>query len=404
MARAAEYRDFHPVAFTNLLRSDAAMIHARQVDSILDVCASAWDALIDTSQPFIRHGFLAALEASGSVGAHNGWQPAHLLLEDDDGHLIGAAPLYDKEHSYGEFVFDFAWANAYNQLGLDYYPKLLCAVPFSPVVGPRLLARDDATRNQLAQRLAALPAQQDRSSLHVLFGNGDTTNAMHDAGALFRQECQYRWYNRGYADFEAFLARLSSKRRKAIRRERKRMHDAGVEVTVRTPDQIDAELWRTLYMFYTRTYAIRGQAPYLTPAFFDELFARMATQVRFFIAWHRGEPVGMAFMMVDNDTLYGRHWGCATDYHSLHFETCYYAGIDYCIEHGLHCFDAGAQGEHKIRRGFEPVALQSAHVIADDRLSAAVADFVRREGALMDDYQDHQLSRSNFDPGNPTHP
>lgn len=378
------------------------MATARQVDSILDIAPTDWDRLTDTRQPFIQHGFLAALEASGSVSPDNGWQPAHLLLEDDDGTLIGAAPLYEKRHSYGEFVFDFAWANAYNQLGLDYYPKLLNAVPFTPVVGPRLLARDATIRTRLARHIAALPAAQGRSSLHMLFGDDDSLDAMHEAGALFRRDCQYRWYNREYADFDAFLAQLSSKRRKAIRRERKRMRDAGIRMEVRTPDQIDTELWRTLYAFYTRTYAIRGQPPYLTPAFFDELFARLGTQVRFFIAWHRDVPVGMAFMMVDGDTLYGRHWGCAVDYHSLHFETCYYAGIDYCIEHGLRCFDAGAQGEHKIRRGFEPVAIHSAHVIVNDRLGAAVADFVRREGELVSDYQAQQQARSNFaltDPG-----
>ena len=372
------------------------MARARHIDSILDVDARDWDALAATSQPFVRHGFLAALEASGSVGPNNGWHPAHLLLEADDGRLIGAAPLYEKDHSYGEFVFDFAWANAYNQLGLDYYPKYVCAVPFTPVVGPRLLAASHADRRALAHALAALPGEAGRSSLHLLFGDDASTAGMAEAGASTRRGCQYRWYNRGYADFEDFLSHLSSKRRKEIRRERRRMREAGVTVTALAPDEIDEELWHLLYAFYGRTYAIRGQAPYLTPEFFTELSARLGDRVRFFVAWHQGTPVGMAFMMLGGDTLYGRHWGCATDYHSLHFETCYYAGMEYCIEHGLACFDAGAQGEHKIRRGFEPAPTWSSHVIADPRLAGAVEDFVNREAEMMAAYEHQQRTRSNF--------
>lgn len=368
-----------------------------QVDTILDVPARDWNALCGTRQPFIQHGFLAALEASESVSRHNGWAPAHCLLENDDGELIGAAPLYEKHHSYGEFVFDFAWANAYQQLGLDYYPKLLNAIPFTPVAGPRLLATNDATRRELAALLRDLPDQTAHSSLHCLFPDEASAAAYDQSGATARRGCQYRWYNRGYRDFEDFLGHLSSKRRKEIRRERKRMRDAGVQVIVRRPEEIGPELWETLYAFYGRTYAIRGQAPYLTRAFFDELGRRMGDQVRFFIAYHQDTPVGMAFMMLGDDTLYGRHWGCDTDYHSLHFETCYYAGIEYCIEHGLLCFDAGAQGEHKIRRGFEPVATWSYHVIADPRLSSAVDNFCMREAEMMRSFQIEQRERSNFD-------
>ncbi len=375
------------------------MLHARQVDSILDVPSAPWNALVASDQPFVQHGFLAALEASASVAPGNGWRPAHLLLESDDGRLIGAAPLYEKRHSFGEFVFDFAWANAYQRLGLDYYPKLVNAIPFTPVAGPRLFARDGHTRRALARYLAGLPERKRVSSLHTLFADDPGMAAMRHAGALARRGCQYRWYNRGYADFDAFLARLSSKRRKEIRRERKRMRDAGVEVIVRRPDQIPRKLWRTLYAFYRRTYAIRGQTPYLTPAFFAELAMRLPEQVLFFVACHRDTPVGMAFMMRGGDTLYGRHWGCATDYHSLHFETCYYAGIDYCIEHNLACFDAGVQGEHKIRRGFEPVTTWSAHVIDDARLSAAVADFVTHEADMMAAFEAEQRGRCNFAAG-----
>ncbi|MES1946389.1 hypothetical protein C84B14_03546 [Salinisphaera sp. C84B14] len=367
-----------------------------QVDSILDVPAATWDGLCGSGQPFIRHGFLAALEASGSVGESHGWVPAHCLLENDDGEAIAAAPLYEKHHSYGEFVFDFAWANAYAQVGLDYYPKLLNAVPFTPVSGPRILGRNLEARRALAHAMARLPGEHRASSLHSLFVDADSARQFSEAGACARRGCQYRWYNRDYADFDAFLAQLTSKRRKEIRRERKRMHDAGVKVQVLRPDEIDAELWDTLYAFYGRTYAIRGQAPYLTREFFTELCNRMGERVRFFVAYHRDRPVGMAFMMLGDDTLYGRHWGCETDYHSLHFETCYYAGIEYCIENGLACFDAGAQGEHKIRRGFEPVPTWSYHVIAHPQLAAAIDDFCLREAAMMESFENEQRERSNF--------
>ncbi len=372
------------------------MLHASHINSITDIDAAAWNALLPRNQPFVQHGFLAALEASGSASPETGWQPQHLLLHDESGALAAAAPLYAKAHSYGEFVFDFAWANAYRQLGMAYYPKLVNGVPFTPVVGARLLARDGAARAALAHHLVALADGHAYSSLHTLFADARGRKALADIGAVLRRDCHYQWYNRDYRDFDDFLAALSSKRRKEIKRERRRMTDADVRVVVKRPDEIDSELWDALYVFYARTYAMRGQAPYLTPAFFDELHARMAEQMLYFVAYHQDVPVGMAFMLVDDTTLYGRHWGCLDDYHSLHFETCYYAGIDYCIAHGLTCFDAGAQGEHKIRRGFEPVATWSAHVMAEPRLASAVADFVTREGELMADYHAQQLERSSF--------
>src|SRR5699024_5938555 len=264
------------------------------------------------------------------------------------------------------------------------------AVPFTPVAGPRLLARNSDARDALARELAQLADGERYSSLHTLFTSAEDRPALTRANAVLRRECHYRWYNRGYHAFDEFWQQLSSKRRKSIRRERRRIAEAGVTIEVRHPAELSVPLQRTLYAFYARTYAIRGQAPYLTPEFFDELHARMGDQLRYFIAMHRGTPVGMGFMLVDDDTLYGRHWGCADDYHSLHFETCYYAGIEYCIRHGLARFDAGAQGEHKLRRCFEPVATYSAHVMADPRLAAAVADFVEREGLLMRDYHARQ--------------
>src|SRR5699024_7643221 len=372
------------------------MYHIRRSEQIDSVDAASWNALHGNRQPFVQHGFLAALEASGSVSAERGWQPLHALLYDDDETLIAAAPLYAKQHSFGEFVFDFAWANAYQQLGLRYYPKLVNAVPFTPVVGPRLLARDDAPRDALAQSLVELADGTSHSSLHMLFGRAEDRAALAANGALLRRDCHYHWFNRDYRSFDDFLGRLTSKRRKAIRRERRRIAEAGVGIEVLRPGELTPELQATLYTFYARTYAMRGQAPYLTPRFFHELHARLPDQVLYFVAMHRATPVGMAFMLIDHDTLYGRHWGCADDYHSLHFETCYYAGIDYCIRHGLARFDAGAQGEHKLRRGFEPVATWSAHIMAEPRLAAAVADFVDREGELMSGYHEQQRFHSSF--------
>lgn len=370
----------------------------RLVDAIAEVEPARWNALLEATapgHPFLRHEFLASLEASGCVGAETGWQPCHALLETDDG-LAAAAPLYLKGHSFGEFVFDFAWADAYHRLGLDYYPKLVCAVPFTPVVGPRLLAADAHARDALAHGLCRLPAELSVSSLHLLFGHAPDRAALEHAGALQRRDCHYRWYNRGYRDFDDFLSVLPSKRRKEIRRERRRLADAGIQVRVLAPDEVDADLARQLYAFYARTYHLRGQQPYLSRDFFGALARRMPEQVRFFVAFGDDQPLGMAFTLVGADTLYGRHWGCAMDLDGLHFETCYYAGIDYCIRHGLAAFDAGAQGEHKLRRGFEPIATYSAHVLRDSRLQRAIADFVAREGEMMAEAHAEQRAHSAF--------
>ncbi len=383
------------------------MLKAKTVDRIDSIAASDWNALLATGQPFVRHEYLAALEASGSVGPGTGWVPRHLTLTDANGTLAAAAPLYEKHDSFGEFVFDFAWANAYRQCGLPYYPKLVVAIPFTPVTGPRLLARDTEARRQLAITLSDMTDGICYSSAHVLFADAQDLAALapnenseaeseRKPNAALRRGCQYRWYNRDYRSFDDFLARLSSKRRKQIRRERKGLHEAGVRVEVRYPNQIDAELWATVYSFYDRTYAIRGQNPYLTPAFFNELSIRLPEQTLFFIAYHGDDPVGMAYMMSDQDALYGRHWGCHIDYQNLHFETCYYAAIDYCIANGLTLFDAGVQGEHKIRRGFEPMTSWSAHIIANPTLRRAINDFVEREGALVAEHEATERERSSF--------
>lgn len=366
----------------------------RQIPAIAAVDAARWNALAGAN-PFLQHAYLHALEASGSVGDDSGWQPAHVVVESGDA-LLAAAPLYLKQHSYGEFVFDFAWANAYHRCGLDYYPKLVCAVPYAPVAGARLLARDAATRQLLARALAELPGRVGASSLHALFADQRDLAALREAGALTRRDCHYLWRNRGYRHFDDYLGALSSKRRKEIRRERRRCAEAGIGHRVVAPEAIDDALWDRLYALYARTYFMRGQHPYLTPAFFRHLGAAMPEAVRYVLALRGGEVVAMAFMLEGADTLYGRHWGCAEEFDALHFETCYYAGIDYCIRRGLRYFDAGAQGEHKIHRGFEPVATWSAHVVEEPRLRAAIADFLTREQEMLAGYHAQQRARCAF--------
>lgn len=372
------------------------MLRSRVISSLSAIDAGAWNSLIDGPYPFVRHEFLSALEQTGCVNADAGWQAAHLLLEDGQGQLRAAAPLYLKDHSFGEFVFDFAWANAYARTGQAYYPKLLCAVPYSPVVGPRLLARNDSDREALAHTLVEHMMASQASSMHMLFAAGPDRTAMQAAGAELRRDCHYQWLNRDYASFDAFLQTQSSKRRKEIRRERRRVNEMGVHLEVRRAEAVEPALMRQLYLFYARTYLIRGQQPYLSYEFFERINDAMADYVRYFIAFAGEQPVGMAFMLDDGNQLYGRHWGCLDDYHSLHFETCYYAGIDYCIEHGRERFDAGAQGEHKIRRGFEPMATYSAHLMRPQQMHSAVADFLAREAAVIAEHHAELRARCAF--------
>lgn len=362
----------------------------RIIDSLAEVTATDWNALQESPDdwyyPFTSHEFLRALETTGCVGIELGWQPQHLLLYDDEGRLRAAAPLYLKHNSYGEFVFDFSWAQAYRQAGLSYYPKLVCAVPYSPVTGPRLLATDDNARSALCEALFALPERLQASSLHLLFARTTDYGLASEDGAALRRGCQYQWFNRDYADFDDFLTALPAKRRKEIRRERRKVAVAGIHIEVHQANEIDAPLWQAIYLFYSRTYLVRGQRPYLNLEFFQRISRSLPGQVLFFVAYSGIKPVAMAFFMRDHSTLYGRHWGCLEDHDSLHFETCYYAGIDYCIRHGLARFDAGAQGEHKIRRGFEPMASYSAHSLSHPDLQAAVHDFVQREAVMVAEY------------------
>ncbi|ANF23890.1 GNAT family N-acetyltransferase [Stutzerimonas stutzeri] len=347
---------------------------------LADIDPARWDALlVDNPQPFLRHAFLSALEDSGSVGGRTGWRPHHQVLSDAQGDVIAALPLYRKTNSNGEYVFDWAWADACHRAGIDYYPKLLCAVPFSPVTGARLLGDREAAGRLLDQLTAELDAQ-GHSSLHVNFTEPDADAVLHvREGWLERIGCQFHWHNRGYRDFQDFLDALTSRKRKQLRKEREQVVGQGIEFEWREGHKVSEAEWDFVYACYANTYHVRGQAPYLTRSFFSLLAERMPEAIRVVLACQSGRPVAMAFSLIGAGELYGRYWGSLADFDRLHFETCFYQGIDQAIAAGLSRFDAGAQGEHKLIRGFEPVITRSWHYLEHPGLRAAVSEFLQQE-------------------------
>ena len=364
----------------------------RLLDSYLAVPAADWDALVPADQPFLRHAFLAALEAGGSVGAARGWQPAPVVLHDAQGALLAAMPGWLKTHSRGEYVFDQSWAEAAWRAGLDYYPKWLCAVPFSPVTGPRLLVVDEAAARTLLAALPDLPGLEAVSGLHVNFTTAqDDTRLAEAEGWLHRQDCQYRWHNAGYAQFSDFTARLTSDRRKKIRQERQKLAALDLSFTWVAGGALDDDLLSAVYACYANTYQVRGQHPYLTPDTFARLCAGLPDTVQVLCVRRTGHFVAMALFLQGSETLYGRYWGALEDIPLLHFETCLYQGIERAIALGLQHFDAGAQGEHKLVRGFEPVLTSSWHRLRHAGLHAAVGDFLRRERAAVAEYRERAV-------------
>ncbi|MFI4890866.1 MAG: GNAT family N-acetyltransferase [Steroidobacterales bacterium] len=363
---------------------------ARFLDSIAAIDAAAWNRLAGSSQPFLRHEFLLALEESGCAGPRRGWTPRHLVLEDAAGRVIGAMPLYQKSHSRGEFVFDFAWANAYAQHGLAYYPKLLSAIPFTPVGGARLLVAADAEQEATGAALIAAAAGFARahglSSWHVLFAQDRDAAQLRAAGLIERRDCQFHWFNRDYESFDAFLATFTAEKRKKARRERRRVAEAGIGFETRFAGEVDDQLWQTLYEFYADTFHRHGHEPYVNLDFFKRVGACMPDQMMLKIARLKKEPIAVAIFFVGEDALFGRYWGTSGNYHSLHFETCYYQGIEFCIERKLGRFEPGTQGEHKVPRGFVPTITRSAHDIVDPRFAAAIRDFAVREARGVDQY------------------
>ena len=363
---------------------------ARFLESIAEVGAADWNALAGSAQPFLRHEFLLSLEESGCATARTGWAPRHVIVEDARGRIRGALPLYRKSHSRGEFVFDFAWANAYAQYGIKYYPKLLSAVPFTPVTGPRLLVdpsiAPDAPRTALIRAATDYARSEGLSSWHVLFPSGGDLAALSGAGLIERRDCQFHWFNRGYGSFEDFLATFTAEKRKKAKRERRRVAEAGIDFDTRMGGEMTDALWKTVYEFYADTFYRHGHEPYLNLNFFKLVSARMPERLMLKIARQGKTPIALAIFFVGEDALYGRYWGAGGNYHSLHFETCYYQGIEYCIEHGLGSFEPGTQGEHKVPRGFVPTFTSSAHYIADERFAAAIRDFAAGEARGVDHY------------------
>ena len=358
-------------------------VRLRLGEGVAPLDRRAWNACAGSDNPSVSYDFLAALEESGAVGKRTGWRPCPLILEAVDGALLGAVPLYLKSHSYGEYVFDHGWAEAYERAGGRYYPKLLAAVPFTPVPGPRLLVRPgveaEAHRRQLAQGLVAAARQLAVSSLHVNFAERDDAEALLSGGLVRRAGLQYHWHNQSYGSFEDFLAALSSRKRKMIRKERDATQRSGLTMSRLVGADIKAHHWQTFFRFYIDTSDRKWGSPYLTRAFFEEIGARMADRILLVMAHHDGTPVAGALNLIGRQALYGRNWGSDGAYKFLHFEACYYQAIEFAIENKIARVEAGAQGEHKIARGYLPVETSSLHFIADPRFAAAVADFLMRE-------------------------
>ena len=358
----------------------------RIVEALAEVPAAAWDACAGRENPFLSHAFLEALESSGSAVAKTGWLPQHVLVEDADGRLLAAAPLYLKSHSQGEYVFDHGWAQAYERAGGSYYPKLLSAVPFTPVTGPRLLVRPDAppdTAETLIAALVEVARAHKVSSLHVTFPTRDDWERLGAAGFLLRSGQQYHWENRGYGSFEDFLAALNSRKRKQIRRERRDAIASGLEIETLTGDALEPRHWDAFYRFYRNTVDHRWGGAYLTRGFFELLHERLRDRVVLVMARDGTRYVAGALNLLGTETLFGRNWGCIQDHPFLHFEVCYYRALDFAIERGLARVEAGAQGTHKIQRGYLPTPTYSAHWVRDRGFARAVADFLERERAAV---------------------
>ncbi|WP_126455217.1 GNAT family N-acetyltransferase [Sulfuriflexus mobilis] len=362
-----------------------ALVHS----SLSAIDASDWNALVGETNPFLRYEFLHALEAHDCLRLW-GWLPQYLCVFEGE-QLVGAAPMYLKDNSYGEFVFDWAWAEAYARHGLQYYPKLVVAVPYTPVTGQRLLVnanhpQADLIRHALHEGALSHAKQLEVSSLHWLFTNEADTDFLEQQGLMRRTGCQFHWHNAGYQRFDDYLAVLTSKKRKQVRRERRLVDEAGIEVELLHGRDTTEAHWETFYEFYCSTFARKSGHPTLSKAFFIALSQDMPDAVVLVLAKHEGRYVAGTFNLRGSNALFGRHWGCHESFSGLHFELCYYRLIDYCIEHGLARFEAGAQGEHKISRGFLPQATWSAHWLAHPDFSDAVSNFLKHEHGGMQDY------------------
>jgi predicted N-acyltransferase len=355
-----------------------ADLTVRVAPSVGSLPAAGWDALAGPGNPFLSHAFLSALEDSASVGPGTGWAPVPLVMEDAGGRLLAALPAYAKSHSQGEYVFDYAWADAWQRAGGSYYPKLQIAVPFTPATGPRLLLSDDVYAAPLLRAAETLCHRHDFSSAHATFIEPAQLPLFQNAGWLPRSDIQFHWINRGYADFDDFLGALASRKRKALRKERAAAQQ-GVTIRALTGADVRPEHWDAFWQFYQDTGSRKWGHPYLTREAFDLFGERMGERILLVLAFEEGRPIAGALNFIGGDALYGRYWGCVVDKPFLHFELCYYQAIDAAIARGLARVEAGAQGGHKLARGYEPVQTWSMHWIADTGFRAAVADFLERE-------------------------
>ncbi len=375
-------------------------MEVKQISSMTQVASADWNDLTGHAYPFLRHEFLLALEQGGCVSGGTGWLPAHLLVLDNH-KLIAFMPLYLKQHSWGEYVFDHQWAQAYQQHGLDYYPKWLTAIPLTPCQGARIVSNNEApdqleiTRTLLTF-IKQLSEQRGISSWHCLFPDLQQADLLRSLNLSIREGVQFHWFNKGYGDFNDFLQTLSASKRKMIKRERRRVSEQDVRLLRIAGPDVSESQWQVFFELYTMTYLKRGSQPYLNLAFFKQIAATMGEQLLLVLAVKDDQIIAAALSFIGADTLYGRYWGCFEDYNSLHFETCYYQGLDYCIEHGLKRFDSGAQGEHKITRGFEPITTYSAHWLKDVRFAKAIDRFLAEEQKAVQLYKQNAASYLPF--------
>jgi predicted N-acyltransferase len=374
------------------------MVQTRFINSIYEISAEQWNSLCPTDYPFVRHEFLAALESADCTTAKTGWKPQHLLLFDGS-QLIAAMPGYIKTHSYGEYVFDWAWADAYRHHELAYYPKWINAIPFTPCTGARLLCKPNARTSDfiaaIVDALSAAGIEQGFSGWHCLFPPMDLSNQLHTQGVIQRTGCQFHWFNHNYQSFDDFLARMSSRKRKNILKERRQIEEQGFYFSHKAGAQLTTNDWNLFYKLYRNTYLKRsGHSGYLSAQFFHSLGATMKDNIVLICAHKIDEPldekedniIAAAFFIRDQHAIYGRYWGCMDEYQFLHFETCYYQGIEFAINNSIVRFDGGAQGEHKIARGFEPVLTYSNHWIARPDFAAAITAFIEREAQAVQHY------------------
>ncbi|MGE5271474.1 MAG: GNAT family N-acetyltransferase [Thiohalocapsa sp.] len=367
--------------------------------AIKEVPAAAWDCCAGDVNPSVSHVFLNALEESGSATPRAGWAPQHLTFENGDGAVVGAVPMYLKSHSYGEYVFDWGWADAYERAGGRYYPKLLCAVPFTPVPGPRLLVAPGApgeTRGNLIAGMVELARQRKLSSLHVNFPQEEDFTALGEAGFLQRVGQQFHWTNDGYRDFDDYLAALNSRKRKAVKKERREALEGGIEIDMVTGADLTEKVWDAFYRLYLGTSDRKWGSAYLTRRFFSLIGERMPDKIVLFMARRGRDYIAGAFNLLGRDTIYGRNWGTMREYRFLHFECCYYRAIEFAIDRGLKRVEAGAQGPHKLQRGYLPVPIYSAHWIPDPSFRRAVAAFLAREREMIEQKIEHLAEYSPF--------